>query len=133
MKHWPVTFALALLGAGLASKPAKAATATASFAVSATVVSSCQASPPSATTYGSFAATLANAASPLAVTCTLPTPYSVVARAAVASEARRAATRKTTGAGNGSSQSHPLGGHTTNEQDLPPVTPPDTITVTVSY
>jgi spore coat protein U-like protein len=131
MKCSSVAFVLGLLGAVLASKPAPAATATASFAVSATVVSSCQASPPSAAAYGA-ASTVTNAASAVAVTCTLPTPYSVVARAAVASEAS-AATRKTIATGNYSLQSHPLDAHSADEQELPPVTHPETIIVTVSY
>lgn len=132
MKRLSVAFALVLLGAGTASKPAPAATSTASFTVSATVVSMCQASPPSAAAHGTFAASMTNAASAVAVTCTLPTPYSVVARAAVISEAG-APTRKTTGAGNGLSQSHPLDAHSANEHDLPPVTDPETIIVTVTY
>jgi hypothetical protein len=75
---------------------------------------------------------MTNAASAVAVTCTLPTPYSVVARAAVASEAS-AATLKTIGAGNGSSQSHSLDANNANEQELPPLTHPETMIVTVSY
>jgi spore coat protein U-like protein len=75
---------------------------------------------------------MTNAASAVAVTCTLPTPYSVVARAAVASEAG-AATRKMTGVGNDSSQSQPLDAHNAGEQDLSPVTHPETIIVTVAY
>lgn len=129
MKCSSVAFALGLLGMGLASNLAQAATATASFAVSATVVSSCQASPPPATAYGTFAAGTTNAASAVVVTCTLPTPYRVVAR--TASEPS-ATTGKTIGAGNGS-QSHSLDVHNANEQDLPPGTHPETIVVTVAY
>ena len=132
MKCLSVAFALGLIGAGLASKTASAATATASFVVSATVVSGCQASPPSAAVNGASTTTMTNAASSVAVTCTLPTPYSVIARAAVPSEAG-AVIRKSTDAANGSSPLHPADVHYTKEQDLPLVTRPETIIVTVSY
>jgi len=55
------------------SRPAVAATSTASFGVSATVQSACQASSP-ATAFGSYATA---GRSPVSVTCTNPTPYSV--------------------------------------------------------
>jgi len=132
MKRLSVAFALVLLGAGTASKPAPAATSTASFTVSATVVSSCQASPPSAAAHGTFSASMTNAASAVAVTCTLPTPYSVVARAVVASEAG-APTRRTTAAGSGFSQARSVDTHGANEQELPPEAHPGIIVVTVTY
>lgn len=132
MKCLSAAFALGLLGAGLASTTALAATATASFAVSATVVSSCQATPPSVATYRTSAATITNAASSVAVTCTIPTPYNVVAHAVVASEAG-AVIRKTSEAGNGSSPSHPLDAYNANERDLASVPHPETILFTVTY
>jgi hypothetical protein len=75
---------------------------------------------------------MSNAASSVAVTCTLPTPYSVVARAVVATEPS-VATLEKAGTGNGSSRSYLLDSYDANEQDLPSVTRPETIIVTVSY
>ena len=132
MKRSSIAFALGLLWVGLASGFASAATATASFAVSATVVSSCQASPSSAAFYGVSAARMTNAASSVAITCTLPTPYSVVARAVVASE-RDAVIGKSTDRANNSSPLHPADAHYSNEENLPPVTHSETIIVSVSY
>jgi len=130
MRCSSVAFSLGLFGAVLASQPAIGATSTASFAVSATVVSNCKASLPTATAYGSFAITTTN----VAITCTLPTPYRVVVRAAVASEASAAVVTKTTGSdGVSSSQQHSLDAHNANKQDLPPATHPEMMVVTVSY
>lgn len=72
---WSV-FVIGFLASGIALRPALAATATASFSVSATVVSGCQATP-TTQTFKSYAAASTNATSSIAVTCTLPTPYVV--------------------------------------------------------
>lgn len=65
--------ALGLLASGLASRPALAATSTASFGVTATVQSSCQATAP-VSAFGNYATA---GASPVSVSCTHPTPYNV--------------------------------------------------------
>ena len=69
-------FAFGFLVSGLALSPALAATATATFTVSATVVSGCQATP-NTQGFNSYAAATANATSAISVTCTRPTPYEV--------------------------------------------------------
>ena len=132
MRALPVALALGLLGAGPVSISARAATATASFSVSATVVSSCQASPMASSANGTIAATVTNAASAFAITCTLPTQYNVVAHTVTVTEVS-ASTRKAAGAGNDTLQTHSGDAHNANEQLLPQGTPPGTIIVTVSY
>jgi len=81
MKYASITFALGLLASGLASRPAVAATATASFSVTAMVVSGCQVSAPDLPS-DRYAASGGNATSSVAVTCTKPTPYDVSVGAA---------------------------------------------------
>ena len=76
MKYVTWAFALGFLASALASRPALAATATASFSVTATVVSNCQISVP-ATASVSYTTMRANAASLASVNCTSPTPYNV--------------------------------------------------------
>jgi spore coat protein U-like protein len=76
MKYASLAFALGFLALGLASRPALAATSTASFSVTVTVVSSCQVSAP-ATASGTYTGTRANAATPVSVACTNHTPYNV--------------------------------------------------------
>lgn len=123
---------LGLLAVGLASRPVSAATSTASFAVSATVVSICQATSPPSAAYGTFGSSLTKAASSVAVTCNLPTPYSVVAHAAETPEAS-AFTRKSAGAGYGSSHSHFLEAHSEDQPDRSPRPHSEAIIVTVTY
>lgn len=69
-------FALGFLVSGPALRPAIAATATASFSVTARVLSGCQATPTSQG-FKSNAAATTNAASTISVACTQPTPYVV--------------------------------------------------------
>src|ERR1035437_219368 len=76
MKYTLFALALGFLASGLASRPALAATSTASFSVTATVQSSCQVSAP-ATASGTYTVTRANASTPVSITCTNPTPYNV--------------------------------------------------------
>jgi spore coat protein U-like protein len=95
MKFASLIFALCFLASTLASRPALAATATASFSVTATVVSSCQASTP-ATAFGANTAARVNAASPASVTCTSPTPYNVSLSAELAPSVT-VTTRRTAG------------------------------------
>ncbi len=70
MKIALIGFALGGLAIGLASRPALAATSTASFSVTATVVSGCQASA------GAYTAARV-APSSVSVNCTSPTAYNV--------------------------------------------------------
>jgi len=65
-------FAMGFLAMGLTSSSALAATSTASFSVTATVVSDCQASVP-ATAFGAYQSSRAA----VSVTCTNPTTYNV--------------------------------------------------------
>jgi len=118
MRFSSVALPLGLLAAMLASHRADAATALASVAVSATVVSSCQASPQAAVARASATITTTSAASAVAITCTLPTPYRVTARAAVASETSAADITRTT---------------EWSDAVFPPAPRPETIVVTVSY
>lgn len=73
MRFAPLAFACGILASGLAIMPALAATSTTSFAVTATVLSSCMASTP-VTAFGSNP--IAGGA-PASVTCTSPTQYSI--------------------------------------------------------
>jgi spore coat protein U-like protein len=68
-------FAMGFLAMGLTSSSALAATSTASFSVTATVVSGCQASSP-ASAFGTQTAARV-ALSSVSVTCTNPTAYNV--------------------------------------------------------
>jgi spore coat protein U-like protein len=92
-------FALGFLVAGLALRPALAATATASFTVSATVVSGCQATP-NTQGFNNYAAATANAVSAISVACTQSTPYVVSLGPGVKPE-ESATTRKVIGSGSG--------------------------------
>jgi|GEM_PF-6331826 spore coat protein U-like protein len=69
--------ALGFLSLLLVAMPAFAATATASFSVTATVQATCEVSAPATASKAYTAATTANAASNVSVTCTNPTPYNV--------------------------------------------------------
>jgi spore coat protein U-like protein len=98
-------FVFGFLATGLAVRPALAATATASFTVSATVVAGCQATP-ATPEFKSYAAATANATSTISVTCTQPMPYVVSLGAATVPEesatTESATTAKVTGIGSAS-------------------------------
>ena len=79
MRFASFAVALGILLSGLALRPAFAATATASFGVSATVQSACQASTP-ATAFGSY---VTPERSNVSVSCTILTPYNVSSSAEV--------------------------------------------------
>jgi spore coat protein U-like protein len=89
--------ALGVLALGLALRPALAATATASFTVSATVVSGCQATP-NTQSFKSYTAATANATSTISVTCDRPTPY-VVSLDSTVAPSESATIGKVTGSG----------------------------------
>ena len=95
-------FVFGILATGLAVRPALAATATASFTVSATIVAGCQATP-ATEEFKSYAAATANATSTISVTCTQPMPYVVSLAAATVPEesatTESATTAKVTGSG----------------------------------
>ena len=76
MKYALFSFALGFLTAGLAPRPALAATSNASFAVTATVQAGCQVSA-SSTAFGIYTTPGANSTSAVSVACTTPTPYNV--------------------------------------------------------
>ena len=109
MKYTLFALALGFLASGLASRPALAATSTASFSVTATVQSSCQVSAP-ATASGTYTVTRANASTPVSITCTNPTPYNVGHSTSLTPSVTEI-TRKTSGSdteagtGSGASQS----------------------------
>lgn len=86
MKSPLSVFALSFLAFGLAPRPAVAATATASFSVTATVQANCLVSA-SAATFGVYTGAVLNAASGVSVTCSHPTPYNVGFSAGLASGA----------------------------------------------
>jgi len=132
MRSLSVAFAVGLLVAGLAPTPACAATASASFSVSATVVSSCQATPHLSAANGTPAFALANAASSVAIACTLPTPYTIAARAVTVSAAGTE-NHKAPVPGTDFLPSHSRDTNNANEQTLPPVPHTEAIMVTVSY
>jgi spore coat protein U-like protein len=68
--------ALGLLVSGQPSRPASAATPTASFGVSAIVQATCLVSA-SAVTLGTYAPAIANATPTVSINCTNPTPYNI--------------------------------------------------------
>lgn len=76
MKISSVAFALGLLAVIQSPTPAFAVTSTASFGVSAIVLTSCQVSAPDFTLRGSTA-TIVNSVSSVSVACDRPTPYFV--------------------------------------------------------
>jgi spore coat protein U-like protein len=76
MKSALSVFALGFLAFGLAPRPAVAATASASFGVSATVLATCLVSA-APMKFGTYTRSAVSAASSVSVTCTNPTPYNV--------------------------------------------------------
>jgi spore coat protein U-like protein len=95
MKSALSVFALGFLAFGPAPRLAVAATARASFGVSATVQAACLVSA-SAMTLGIYTGAVLNAASGVSVTCTNPTPYNVGISAGLASDSA-VVTRKMSG------------------------------------
>jgi spore coat protein U-like protein len=83
MKSPLSVFALGFLAFGLAPRAAVAATATASFTVTATVQANCLVSA-SAMPFRVYTGAVLNATSGVSVTCTHPTPYNVVFSAGLA-------------------------------------------------
>lgn len=69
-------FALGILASGLTPRPGLAATASASFGVSATVQATCQATA-SAMAFKTFASTVVSSTSPVSVTCNNTAHYNV--------------------------------------------------------
>jgi spore coat protein U-like protein len=80
MKHASIVSGLVLMMLGLAFRPALAATSTASFNVTATVVDTCSIGSTSAT-FGAYVAAMADPTSAVSVQCILKTPYNVSLRA----------------------------------------------------
>jgi spore coat protein U-like protein len=162
MKTAIYAFALGFLALGLGSKAADAATATTTFAVSATVQATClvSASPMS---FGNYSGAVVNTTSTVSVTCTNTTGYNVGLSAGLATNAT-VTTRQMTGpssavlgyslfsdssrsvnwgstvgvdtvvgTGNGSAQSLTVYGQTAAGQYVTPGSYTDTITATVTY
>jgi spore coat protein U-like protein len=156
------TVALGFLALGLASRPALAATATTTFAVTATVQATCLVSA-TPMAFGTYSGVIANSSSTVSVTCTNTTPYNVGLSAGLATGAT-VTTRKMTGpaaavlsyalfsdaartvnwgqtistdtvagTGNGSAQALTVYGDVAAAQFLAPGAYTDTITATVTY
>jgi spore coat protein U-like protein len=100
MKSPLSAFALGFLAFGLAPRPAVAATATASFSVTATVLASCAVSA-APMRFGTYTVAAVGAKSSVSVTCTNPTPYNVGLSSGLAPGAT-VVTRKMTGSASGS-------------------------------
>ena len=137
MKFLTLTLALGFLALAQVSRPALAATITASFSVTATILSSCQVAAP-ATAPGTYTATRANITSSVSVTCTNPTPYNVSYSAGLAPSATTT-TRKAAGpdtvAGTGSRSSQPdtVSGQSAGAQHVVPDAYTDLVTATITY
>lgn len=162
MKNASYAFALVFLALGMVSRPAHAATLTATLSVSATVVSSCQISAP-ATAFGTYTARRASAASPASVACTSPTPYNVSLSSGQAHSAtettqisagptadllgpallpasthavnweRMAGAYAVAAPGSGSLQPHAVSGPSTGAQQVAPGAYADSVTITITY
>jgi spore coat protein U-like protein len=134
MKYTTLAVALGFMASALA---VLAATQTASFSVTATVVSSCQISAP-ATASRSYTAARANPASPVSVNCTMPTPYNVSYRTdpapSVTVTTRKTASPETApGTSTGSPQPDAASGQPAGAQHDAPGTNADLVTVTITY
>jgi spore coat protein U-like protein len=137
MKYFTLAFALGFLASALASRPVLAATQTASFSVTVTVVSSCQISAP-AIAPGSYTAARANPTSPVSVNCTMPTPYNVSYRTdpapSVTVTTRKSASPETApGTSNRFPQPDAASGQPAGAQHDTPGTNADLVTVTITY
>jgi spore coat protein U-like protein len=153
------SFALGFMTAGLAPRPALAATSTASFAVTVTVQAGCQVSAP-ATAFGIYTTAGANSTSAVSVACTIPTRYNVshsaerttgvtgmmtglasalldhspLPQSAHATKwGRTAGTDTVARTGSGSIQPHAIFVQTAGAEFVAPGAYADTITVTVTY
>lgn len=153
---------LAVLALGLASVPGFASTATTTFAVTATVQSTCIVSA-TAMAFGTYTGVVANATSVVTVTCTNTTPYNVGLNPGLATGAtvttrkmtgpgaallgyalysdsarsvnwgQTVGTDTVTGTGNGSGQALTVYGAVAAGQYVAPGAYADTITATVTY
>jgi spore coat protein U-like protein len=154
--------AVGILALGLAPMPAIAATATTTFAVTATVQATCLVSA-TALAFGTYTGVLVNATSTVSVTCTNTTPYNVGLNVGLATGAtvttrkmtgpasavlaygmyqdsahsvnwgQTISTDTVTGTGNGSAQAITVYGQTAAAQYVAPGAYSDTITATVTY
>jgi spore coat protein U-like protein len=134
MKYTTLAVALGFMASALA---VLAATQTASFSVTATVVSSCQISAP-ATASRSYIATRASSASPASINCTMPTPYNVSystgpAPSVTVTTRKAAGPEAAPGTGNKSPPSDAISGQPAEAQHDTPGTNADLVTVTVTY
>jgi len=156
MRFASFAIACGLLVSGLASMPALAATSTTSFAVTATISSTCQASTPVAA-YGGYPSA---AGSPASVACTRPTSYNVslTARSSVEADSEmadpgkillnnallsaplhtservlKAGTRTMAGIGNRYSPARTFNSRTVQAMRVSPGAFADAITVTITY
>jgi spore coat protein U-like protein len=154
--------ALGFLALGLAPRPAMAATATTTFAVTATVQATCLVSA-TPMAFGTYTGAVANSTSAVSVTCSNTTPYNVGLSAGTATGATVTTRKMTgpgsallsyslfsnagmttnwgntvgtdtvTGTGNGTAQSLNVYGQVAAGQYLAPGAYTDTITATVTY
>lgn len=154
--------ALGFLALGLASRPALAATATTTFAVTATVQATCLVSA-TPMAFGTYSGVQANSSSTVSVTCTNTSPYNVGLSTGLATGATVTTRKMTgpgsallgyslfsdsartvnwgqtigtdtvTGTGNGSAQALTVYGEVAAGQFLAPGAYTDTITATVTY
>ena len=153
---------LALLGTLVSGLPAVAATATSSFAVTATVVATCTTSA-TPLAFGNYTGVQSDAASAVSVTCTNTTPWTITLDPGVAAGATVTARKMTgpaaallpyslstdaarsinwgntvapnvvSGTGNGSAQSNTVYGRILAGVYVAPGAYTDTITATVTY
>jgi spore coat protein U-like protein len=162
MKSVLPAVALGFLALGLSTKPAIAATVTATFGVTATVQATCLVS---ATTlaFGTYTGAVATSTSTVSVTCTNTTPYNIGLSAGLATGAtvttrqmtgpasallgyalfsdssrtinwgQTIGTDTVTGSGNGAAQAITVYGQATAGQFVAPGSYTDTITATVTY
>jgi len=134
MKYTTLAVALGFMASALA---VLAATQTASFSVTATVVSSCQISTP-ATASRSYTAARVSPASPVSINCTMPTPYNVSystspAPSVTVTTRKTAGPETTSGTSNRFSPLDAISGQPAEAQHDTPGTNADLVTVTVTY
>ncbi len=126
-------YSVAVLGLSmLASTPVLAATVSASFGISVTVVSSCRTSSPSPATSSLRTNAISNTAPTIAVDCTLPTPHKIDIGTTVVSESN-AATPKLDGNATGRLHARTFDTRAADDESLPPGTHSGTVFVTISY
>jgi len=115
----------------LASTSMLAATVSASFSVSVTVVSTCRTSLPPATS-SPRTDVISNTGSNIAVDCTLPTPHNIDIGASVVPESI-AANPTLDGIVTRTYRARTSNTRSADNESLPPVTDPGTVFVTISY